>query len=76
MGGSARKLEPIDGAQWTGIVSTLASEMLNRGLVEGVVWVQNTEGDRFQPAILIEDELIMSLPLVPRHGDDEYLGDN
>ena len=28
------------------------------------------DGDRFQPATLIEDELIMSLPLVPRHGDD------
>lgn len=28
------------------------------------------EGDRFQPATLIEDELIVSLPLVPRHGDD------
>jgi len=29
------------------------------------------KGDRFQPATLIEDELIVSLPLVPRHGDDE-----
>jgi uncharacterized protein len=29
------------------------------------------QGDRFQPATLIEDELIVSLPLVPRHGDDE-----
>jgi uncharacterized protein len=29
-------------------------------------------GDRFQPATLIEDELIVSLPLVPRHGDDKH----
>jgi uncharacterized protein len=29
------------------------------------------QGDRFQPAALIEDELIVSLPLVPRHGDDQ-----
>lgn len=29
------------------------------------------QGDRFQPATLIEDELIVSLPLVPRHGDDQ-----
>lgn len=29
------------------------------------------EGDRLQPATLIEDELIVSLPLVPRHGDDQ-----
>ncbi len=50
---AARKLEPIDGAQWTGIVSTLAIEMLNRGLVEGVVCVQNTEDDRFQPMPVI-----------------------
>lgn len=28
------------------------------------------EGDRLQPAILIEDELIVSLPLVPKHGDE------
>jgi len=29
-------------------------------------------GDRFRPATLIEDELIVSLPLVPRHGDDKH----
>jgi coenzyme F420 hydrogenase subunit beta len=46
---AARKKQPIDGAQWTGIVSTIACEMLNRGLVEGVVCVQNTQEDRFQP---------------------------
>ena len=28
------------------------------------------EGDRFQPAALIEDELIVSLPLIPKHGND------
>jgi uncharacterized protein len=28
-------------------------------------------GDRFMPATLLEDELIVSLPLVPRHGDDK-----
>ncbi len=27
-------------------------------------------GDRLQPAKLIEDELIVSLPLVPKHGDE------
>ncbi len=46
---AARKTEPIAGAQWTGIVSSIAIEMLNQGLVEGVVCVQNTESDRFQP---------------------------
>jgi 3,8-divinyl protochlorophyllide a 8-vinyl-reductase (ferredoxin) len=50
---AARKTEPIEGAQWTGIVSSLAIEMLNRGLVEGVVCVQNSERDRFQPQPII-----------------------
>ncbi len=46
---AAKKKEPIPGAQWTGIVSTIACEMLNQGLVEGVICVQNTKEDRFQP---------------------------
>ncbi|AKG20766.1 Coenzyme F420 hydrogenase/dehydrogenase, beta subunit C-terminal domain [Calothrix sp. 336/3] len=50
---AARKKEPIPGAQWTGIVSSLAIEMLNRGMVEGVVCVQNTKEDRFQPMPVI-----------------------
>ena len=50
---AARKTEPIAGAQWTGIVSSIAIEMLNRGLVEGVVCVQNTAEDRFQPMPII-----------------------
>lgn len=50
---AARKKEPIEGAQWTGIVSTIAIEMLNRGIVEGVVCVQNTKEDRFQPMPII-----------------------
>jgi 3,8-divinyl protochlorophyllide a 8-vinyl-reductase (ferredoxin) len=50
---AARKVAPIAGAQWTGIVSTIAIEMLNQGLVEGVVCVQNTPDDRFQPMPII-----------------------
>ncbi|MEG4349068.1 Coenzyme F420 hydrogenase/dehydrogenase, beta subunit C-terminal domain [Microcoleus sp. LAD1_D5] len=50
---AARKKEPIEGAQWTGIVSTIAIEMLEKGIVEGVVCVQNTEADRFQPMPII-----------------------
>lgn len=29
------------------------------------------DGDRFKPSTLIEDELIVSLPLVPKHGEDK-----
>ncbi|MBK4728811.1 Coenzyme F420 hydrogenase/dehydrogenase, beta subunit C-terminal domain [Oxynema sp. CENA135] len=50
---AARRIEPIPGAQWTGIVSTIACEMLERGLVEGVVCVQNSPDDRFQPMPVI-----------------------
>ncbi|MDJ0775428.1 MAG: Coenzyme F420 hydrogenase/dehydrogenase, beta subunit C-terminal domain [Mastigocoleus sp. MO_167.B18] len=50
---AAQKKQPIPGAQWTGIVSTIAIEMLNRGIVEGVVCVQNTKEDRFGPMPVI-----------------------
>lgn len=50
---AARKTEPIDGAQWTGIVSSIAIKMLESGRVEGVVCVQNTTDDRFQPQPVI-----------------------
>ena len=50
---AARKRQPIEGAQWTGIVSTIAIEMLTQGWVEGVVCVQNTDADRFQPQPVI-----------------------
>jgi coenzyme F420 hydrogenase subunit beta len=50
---AARNQQPIEGAQWTGIVSMLACTMLEKGLVEGVVCVQNTPEDRFQPMPII-----------------------
>lgn len=50
---AARKTEPIEGAQWTGIVSSIAIAMLNQGWVDGVVCVQNTDTDRFQPMPVI-----------------------
>jgi coenzyme F420 hydrogenase subunit beta len=50
---AARKIQPIEGAQWTGIVSTIAIAMLESGKVEGVVCVQNTKDDRFQPMPIV-----------------------
>jgi len=50
---AARKTQPIEGAQWTGIVSSIAIEMLTSGKVEGVVCVQNTKEDRFGPMPII-----------------------
>jgi len=46
---AARKQNPIPGSQWTGIVTTTAITMLTQGLVQGVVCVQNSPTDRFQP---------------------------
>lgn len=40
---------PVQGAQWTGIVTQIAIEMLEGGLVDAVVCVQNQEHDRFAP---------------------------
>ncbi|KAH9681437.1 7-hydroxymethyl chlorophyll a reductase [Citrus sinensis] len=37
----ARKTIPVEGAQWTGIVTTIAIEMLKTGMVEAVVCVQS-----------------------------------
>lgn len=40
---------PVPGAQWTGIVTQIAIEMLESGRVEAVVCVQSDEKDRFTP---------------------------
>jgi 3,8-divinyl protochlorophyllide a 8-vinyl-reductase (ferredoxin) len=50
---AARKTAPIEGAQWTGIVSSIAIQMLTQGIVEGVVCVQNSPDDRFTPVPII-----------------------
>ncbi|KAG0571218.1 hypothetical protein KC19_6G220600 [Ceratodon purpureus] len=36
----ARKIEPVEGAQWTGIVTTIAMEMLRSNIVDAVICVQ------------------------------------
>ncbi|KAL9319061.1 hypothetical protein ACSQ67_015578 [Phaseolus vulgaris] len=45
----ARKVLPVEGAQWTGIVTTIAIEMLKSGMVEAVICVQSDPDDRFTP---------------------------
>ena len=40
---------PVPGAQWTGVVTRIAIEMLESGQVEAVVCVQSDENDRFNP---------------------------
>ncbi|XP_010243628.1 PREDICTED: 7-hydroxymethyl chlorophyll a reductase, chloroplastic [Nelumbo nucifera] len=45
----ARKITPVEGAQWTGIVTTIAVEMLKTSMVEAVICVQSDPGDRLAP---------------------------
>jgi coenzyme F420-reducing hydrogenase beta subunit len=42
----ARATPPVQGAQWTGIVSQIAISMLESGAVDAVVCVQSDENDR------------------------------
>ena len=46
---TARLRDPIEGAQWTGIVSHLGVQALKHGLVDAVLCVQQSPDDRFQP---------------------------
>ena len=46
---TARLLQPIDGAQWTGIVSRIGVRALETGLVDAVLCVGQSADDRFTP---------------------------
>lgn len=46
---TARLQPPIDGAQWTGIVSRIGVRALETGLVDAVLCVQQSPEDRFTP---------------------------
>ncbi|PNT66468.1 hypothetical protein BRADI_3g12690v3 [Brachypodium distachyon] len=45
----SRKTQPVQGAQWTGIVTTIAVEMLKANMVDAVVCVQSDPEDRLAP---------------------------
>ncbi|XP_031381410.1 7-hydroxymethyl chlorophyll a reductase, chloroplastic isoform X2 [Punica granatum] len=45
----ARKTKPVEGAQWTGIVTTIAIEMLKAGMIEAVICVQSDPDDKLAP---------------------------
>ncbi|MCP9883080.1 Coenzyme F420 hydrogenase/dehydrogenase, beta subunit C-terminal domain [Cyanobium sp. Alchichica 3B3-8F6] len=46
---TARLAPPIDGAQWTGIVSRIGVRALETGLVDAVLCVGQSDEDRFTP---------------------------
>ncbi|XP_066331197.1 7-hydroxymethyl chlorophyll a reductase, chloroplastic-like isoform X2 [Miscanthus floridulus] len=64
----ARKTEPVQGAQWTGIVTTIAVEMLKANLVDAVVCVQSDPNDRLAPRPVLArtpDEVIAAKGVKP-----------
>ena len=69
-----RCLEPVSnvsvGEVEFGLVATEAELSQLPEAYEAIV----LDGERFSPAELIEDELIVSLPLVPRHVDRDQCG--
>ena len=46
---TARLVQPIEGAQWTGIVSRIGVRALETGTVDAVLCVQQSPDDRFTP---------------------------
>lgn len=64
----ARKIKPVEGAQWTGIVTTIAIEMLKSGMVEAVICVQSDPEDRFSPRPILArtpDEILAARGVKP-----------
>ena len=47
--GVMRLRRPVAGAQWSGMVTTLAARLLERGEVEGVILAGTNPGTRFEP---------------------------
>jgi coenzyme F420 hydrogenase subunit beta len=45
----ARMKEPVPGSQWTGMVTSVASLLLEKKLVDGIVCVQTVPGTKFKP---------------------------
>jgi 3,8-divinyl protochlorophyllide a 8-vinyl-reductase (ferredoxin) len=50
---AARKRTPIEGAQWTGIVSSIGMRALETGMVDAVLCVAADSQDRFTPRPLL-----------------------
>jgi 3,8-divinyl protochlorophyllide a 8-vinyl-reductase (ferredoxin) len=50
---AARKRKPIEGAQWTGIVSSIGIRALETGMVDAVLCVAADSQDRFTPRPLL-----------------------
>ena len=61
----ARNVPAVQGAQWTGIVTQIAIDMLESGQVDAVICVQNDEHDRFKPKPVSHLLAISAMPFHP-----------
>jgi 7-hydroxymethyl chlorophyll a reductase len=64
----AKKKQPLPGAQWTGIITSVAVEMLKSGKVDGVVCVQSDPDDKMLPNPILAtsvDEILASRGVKP-----------
>ncbi|XP_031503389.1 7-hydroxymethyl chlorophyll a reductase, chloroplastic [Nymphaea colorata] len=64
----AKKMAPVEGAQWTGIVTTIAIEMLKANLVDAVICVQSDPDDRLSPRPILArtpDEVLAAKGVKP-----------
>eukprot|EP00775_Hariotina_reticulata_P002974 gene2974-3258_t len=62
------KAPPVPGAQWTGIVTSIALKMLESGAVDAVVCVQNDPDDRFGPRPVVArtpEDILMARGVKP-----------
>lgn len=64
----ARRNAPVPGAQWTGIITSIAIEMLDSGKVDGVICVASDDADPKKPKPILAttvDEILSSKGVKP-----------
>ena len=61
----ARNVPAVEGAQWTGVVTQIAIDMLESGKVDAVICVQNDQDDRFKPKPVSWH--MSDIPILPAH---------
>lgn len=68
----ASNVPAVQGAQWTGVVTQIAIDMLESGKVDAVICVQNDEHDRFKPkpVSFMLTTVTLLIPPIGQHGHD------
>ena len=66
----AKMTQPVQGAQWTGVVTSIAIAMLESNRVDGVICVQNDPSDRLVPKPVIAttvEDILRAKGVKPTH---------